>query len=192
MTARAMTADMLAAIVAGHVNVAVFYEGAFINGSGGTDYLRLWTGVGSIDWNGATWSGGGRLLDISPITESGTLKAVGFDVTITGVLASNVAIAVESGRRSRRQYGKLWLAVFDAAGALVADPYLLKRGKLNKMPISDDAETATITVRYEDRLLGLQRASERRWTHEDQQLRSPGDLGFEYVEALQDQTFQLS
>ena len=46
--------------------------------------------------------------------------------------------------------------------------------------------TATITLNCESRLIQLERPKNRRYTHEDQQERLTGDLGFEFVTDLQD------
>lgn len=71
-------------------------------------------------------------------------------------------------------------------GNLIADPYQLRNGKLDISVIDDDGETATIAMQYEDRLIDLDRARERRYTSEDQAIDYPTDLGFEFVPSLQD------
>ena len=54
------------------------------------------------------------------------------------------------------------------------------------MKIDEGAETASITLNVENRLIVFDRPKERRFTHEDQQNRFAGDLGFEFVPDLQD------
>ena len=187
MASRDLTAGMLTAIQAGHVRPAILYEGEFY--SAGVVYLRLWTGVGSLSWDSKTWTGGGKLLGISVLQETSQTKAVGFEVKLSGMPSDLISLALSSVQRNRA--GRLWLALFDSSGAVIADPYLLKRGRFNMIPIEDDGKTCTITARYEDRLFGLDLPRERRYTHEDQQLRAPGDTGFDQVEWLQDATFEL-
>ncbi len=114
---------------------------------------------------------------------------MGFEVTVSGMPSDKIALAFGSVRKNRP--GRLWLALFDSSGAIVADPYLLKYGRFDMIPIQDDGKTCTLTAKYEDRLIGLSIPRERRYTHEDQQLRAPGDLGFEYVQGLQDASFLL-
>lgn len=181
MAERDLTTDMLAAIAAGTVRPALLYEGTFY--SGGDVYLRLWTGVGDLSWDSKTWTGGGSLLSISNLDETTDLRAVGFSVTLSGMDSSFISLAQQSVRQGKA--GKLWLALFDAAGALLADPYLLKRGRFDVIPIKDDGQTCTIQATYEDRLVDLERPRDRRYTHEDQQIDYPGDRGFEYVPSLQ-------
>lgn len=184
MAERGLSAGMVSAIAATVVRPAIFYEGEFVDGGGSPDFLRFWTGVGSIDWNGYTWTGGGRLLSISPLEETTDLKAVGFQVTLSGMPSSLIALALANVRQGKP--GKLWLGLFDASDALIVDPYPLKRGRFDVAPIEDNGETCTISANYEDRLIDLERPRDRRYTHEDQQLDYPGDLGFEYVPSLQD------
>jgi hypothetical protein len=74
---------------------------------------------------------------------------------------------------------------------LIADPYLLKKGRFDTIPIQDGATNSKITVRYEDRLATLGIPRERRYTTADQALRDPADNGFKYVETLQDSNYLL-
>jgi len=183
MASRNLTAPMLAAIAAGTVRPGLLYEGEFVSG-GSPAFLNLWSGVGLLSWDSKTWTGGGQLMGLSPIEESRQMSAVGFTVTLSGMPSSLIATALANVRQGRP--GKLWLALFDAAGAIIADPYPLQSGRLDVSLIEDAGETCTISVQYESRLVDLERARERRWTHEDQQIDHVGDLGFEYVAALQD------
>lgn len=183
MAERALTAEMLAEIASGILRPALFFEGEYDSG-GSAVYARLWTGAGDLDWGGSTWYGGGKLLSISPIEEPSTLQAVGFSVSMSGIASADVSRALQSMRKKRS--GELWLGLFDASSALIANPYLLRRGRFNFSVISDDGETATIEARYEDRLILLEIPRMRRYTTEDQALRLAGDLGFDQVPELQD------
>ena len=183
MSARGLTSGMLTAIAAGTVRPAVLFEGVFV--SGGVDqYLRLWTGAGDLSWNGHTWTGSGELLGISPVEEAAEVRAVGFTVTLSGMPSALIANALTNARQGKA--GTLWLALFDATGALIADPYQLQGGRLDFTVIEDNGDTCTIGAQYEPRMVDLEKPRERRYTHEDQQLDYPGDLGFQYVPSLQD------
>ena len=160
-----------------------FFEGEYESG-GSPAFLRLHTGIGTVSWDGKDWTGAGSLLSISPIRESRGLEAIAFSVQLSGLPASLRSIALQSFRKNRP--GKVWLGFYDAAGALVVSPYAARRGRFDTATIARDGETMTIEVVYEDRLVELERARERRYTHEDQQIRLAGDRGFEQVPQLQD------
>ena len=59
-------------------------------------------------------------------------------------------------------------------------------GVMNTMTIQDGGETSTIELLVESKLVELERAKIRRYTHESQQARYPNDTFFSYVTALQD------
>lgn len=177
---RDLTAGVKAELEAGSLRPVLFYEGVF---TGGT--LRLWTGVGPISWNGQTWTGAGNLMGVSPPTETIDVRAQGITCTLSGMPSSLISTALGQARLG--QAGKVWLGVMDAAGAVIADPYLAFEGRLDVPGIEDAGASCTISVNYESRLIDLQRPRERRWTDDDAQIDFAGDRGFEYVPALQDQ-----
>lgn len=182
---RNLTAGMASAVQAAVVRPVLFYEGLFAaSGSPSEQYLRLWSGYGQSSWDSKTWYGAGGLLQISPIEESARIEAPGFTVTLSGMPSTNQSLALNSGRKGFP--GKLWLGLMDTAGALIADPYQLEEGLFDFTVTEDDGETCTIVAQYESRLIELFKPRIRRYTPEDQKLDYPTDLGFDYVDDLQD------
>ena len=59
---------------------------------------------------------------------------------------------------------------------------------MDKMSISDNGESAQIKVSLESRLIDLNRNRVRRFTDVDQQTEFAGDLGFKFVESLQEKS----
>lgn len=179
--ARDLTAGMLSAIAAGTVRPVLFYQGAF---SGGT--VRLWTGLGTVSWNGQSWVGAGSLLGMSSIQETTEVRATGLSVSLSGVSTSLISLALTQARQGAA--GSVWLGFLDAAGAVIADPTLAFQGRLDVPEIIDSGDTCSITISYESRLIDLERARERRYTSEDQRIDYPNDRGFDFVPGLQDAT----
>lgn len=69
---------------------------------------------------------------------------------------------------------------------MVSDPVLFFGGRLDVPEIVDGADTCTITISYESRLIDLTTPRELRFTHESQQILFPSDRAFEYVTSIQD------
>lgn len=176
---RALAAAMLAQITAGSLRPILFYQGEFTTGT-----LRLWSGIGTISWNGQLWTGAGTLGTVSAIEETSDIRAVGFQVSLSSQAAAILSLSLAAVRQG--YLGYVWLGALDVSGAVVADPFLAFSGRLDVPEIIDEGERATITISYESRLIDLDKTRERRYTHEDQQIDYPGDLGFEYVASLQD------
>lgn len=187
MAGRALTAGFLAALAEGTIRPAIFFEGEFVASGSPSEtpsFLRFWTGIGDLDWDGKTWTGTGSLLGLSPIDETRDLQARGFTVSLSGMPSDLISLALGNVRQGKP--GTLWLGLFDAAGALIEDPYQLQRGLFDVSVIEDSGDTCTIAARYESRLIDLEKPRVRYYTTEDQRLDYPDDLGFEYVPSLQD------
>ena len=180
---RELTAGMVAEVTASKLRPVIFYEGEFASGT-----LRMWSGVGAITWNSSSWAGAGSLLTVSEMTETADVRAAGFTCTLSGVSSAIIAVALAEGRLGKP--GKVWLGMMDGDGAVIADPYLAFSGRLDVPSIDDSGETTAVSISYESRLIDLQRSRERRWTHEDQQIDFPGDLGFAFVSSMPDQVLE--
>ena len=177
---RTLAPAFAAALAAGDLRPCLFFEGEFDGGP-----LRLWTGGGSASWDGKTWTGAGDLIGISAIEESGEIAASGVTITLSGVPAYLVSLVIVNAKQGLP--GRLWLGLLTSAGAVISSPVLAFAGRLDVPQISDDGASATITVTYESRLIDLQRPRSWRYTDESQKALFPGDKGFEYVTAIQDQ-----
>jgi len=174
--AREMPAAVSTAIQGAVVHLALFGEFQFASGT-----VRMWTGAGDKSWSGQTWTGGGNLVGISPIDETTEVSAAGLNFTLNGVPSSLVGTALADAYRGRPC--KLWLAILDAAEAVV-DVVQVFAGRMDVMTIADAGETATITLQAENRLVDLRRPRSSRYTNEEQQRLFAGDVGLEFVAKL--------
>ena len=177
--ARSLTAGMQTELAAAAKRPVILYEGEFADG-----FVRFWSGVGTKTWNGETWTGAGWLGGISPIVETGGVKAKGMTVTLSGVPSDLISTVLGQSRRTLP--GRLWLGFLDASDNVIADPFKCFEGRLDRPVIEDGAETATISIAYENRLIDLEHPRVRRFTAEDQQIDYPGDKGFDFVPACQE------
>ncbi len=176
---RAMTTAAEAALTATDLRPVMFFEGEFPSAA-----VRLWTGLGPISWNSQTWEGAGSLIGLTSVEEGTDVVATGVEVTLAGVPPQFVSAVIADAQQGLP--GRVWIGFLDAAGALIVDPVQVFTGRLDVPQIADGAETCTITISYESRLIDLNRPREFRYTHESQQVLFPGDLGFAYVAGLQD------
>jgi hypothetical protein len=170
---RSQTPAAEAAQAAEHVVLVVFVEMNFSTG-----FLRANNSGVSLDWNGYSWLGVGKLGSIDPIKEGVDLQARGLAFRIKGIDPANIALALSTQYQGRSC--KVWTAELTGGHAVIADPTLIFWGRLDTMDIELGA-TAPITVSAESRLADWDRPRVRRYNHEDQQIDYPGDLGFEFV-----------
>lgn len=175
---RNLTAGAINQITSSELQPFLLFQGEFISGT-----VRAWSGIGDISWNGYTWTGTGTLISISPIQETAETSANGATVTLNGLPLEMISLAL--GECKQGASGFVYLG-FLSNNSVVADPILLFEGRLDIPSIEEGAEAASVTISYESRLIDLERPREGRYTNEDQQREFPGDLGCEFVPALQD------
>jgi hypothetical protein len=179
---RDLSSAMQTELAAQKLTPVMFFEGEWTAG-----FLRFWTGIGTITWGGKTWTGAGNVLGISPIEETTQLRAAGVRVSLSGMSQDIIATVLQYAAYGRS--GSIWLGCLAGdSGTLVSDPYLMFQGNLDVPSIEETGDTCQISVSYESRLIDLERASDRRWTQDDQQIAYPGDKGFEFMAKMVDKT----
>lgn len=168
--------------------------------------LRLWTGLGTLNYNGEVYTGTGELLDISPIEETSDISARGATLTLSGIPSSLVSTALQETYQGR--IGTIYLGTFTPTRDSIlkedSDFILLESGGkiyieendknlveifsgyIDQMNINEGPETSTIQTTLENRLIDLERPKAIRYTTAYQKSIYPGDLGLNFVESLQD------
>jgi len=149
--------------------------------------LYFWNGVRPLTYNGNEYLGGGNLINISPIVETSDVRAVGVNLTMSGLPSSLISIALTEDYQG--QPVKIRFAAL-SSGAIVADPYIIFDGRMDVLTIDDAAEGASINIAAESRMIDLERPRLRRYTPQDQKIDHPTDTGLDYVPVIQDVSIQ--
>lgn len=170
---RSLTSAAETASLAVHVRVVALVELDFASG-----YLRLATADRSVMFNDHDFVGIGDLGKIAPYGEPTDLSVEGVAIELSGIPPTYIDRALAENVQGRP--ARLWLAFLDEDDALIDDPVLMFRGRIDTMDIKL-GEMATVILRVENRLADWDRPRVRRYTHQDQIARYPGDKGFEFV-----------
>lgn len=147
----------------------------------GTAYY--WTGIGSISWNGHTWVGLGKMVGVSAIPQDSAVQANNITLSVNGIPSGLIGQALTECRQNYKV--SVYLGFLDNMGALIADPNKCFDGQMDVPTVQDGADSCTISLTAENRLVALQRASNRRYTQADQAIDYASDLGFNYVPSIQ-------
>ena len=173
----------------------------------GDNVIRLWTGVGTLTLgDGTEWAGAGTLLSISDIEETAEMAVKGATISLSGIPSEVISLALSEPYQGR--VCNIYFGTFTEEGALLkqsGDYILLQDGSqilvdlgdkgfneifsgyMDQMNIGESAETSTISVTVENRLVDLERARVARYTSGYQKSIYAGDLGLDFIEDLQDQ-----
>lgn len=161
------------------VNAAYIVEMEFDAGT-----VRLWSGIGSLSWDGQSWDGVGELGGISSIQEEAGAVSTGISLELsfndTDIL-DDILNEDYQGRSVR-----VWLAFFDNSMAIVDDPVQVFGGLMDSAETSLGRESASVRLNCESWLRVLERKTSRMRTDQDQDRRYSGDRGFEHVPQIQD------
>jgi hypothetical protein len=170
---RALTEDVVTALQADNVPLLVLVELQFETGT-----VRCCNAGYNFEYGGNTWTGLGNLGGISAVAEGEQLEMYGITLTLSGVPPEMIALALSSGYQGRP--ATIWLAPLTNSYALLNDPVIIFKGRMDTMPI-EVGNTATIQLTVESKLVDWERPRERRYNHADQISEYPDDLGFEFV-----------
>jgi hypothetical protein len=197
----ALATELLAAEITPFFAVELSFE---------TSTLRFWSGLGEQVIGGDTYVGSGNMLSVSTIDETSEVAARGATLTLSGIPSELISLALQEPYQGRKckiyfgardangefllqENGSLLLnedgSAFSIAGDTESVMAEIFTGYIDQMNIDEGAETSTIAVGVESRLIDLQRPRVRRYTHESQKSRFPNDLGFQFVNDLQDKKF---
>lgn len=143
-------------------------------------HLRMFSGTGTMVYNGETYYGFGKLGRISPIEEGVELSASGVNVSLSGLPGDVISTAL--GEHYQGRSAIIYIALLDPDYVVIGQPVILFQGRLDNMQITL-GETAEVSLNVENPLRDWERPRERRYNNADQQAVYPGDKGLEFVEA---------
>ena len=124
--------------------------------------VHLWSGYGTITYNGTGYLGIGTLGTISPIEETTDLAARGISLQLSGVPTAQIAIALTENYQGREC--SILFAAMASDGTLVSTPVTVFSGRMDVMTINDDGEQAIIGMTAENKLVDFRRPRELRYT----------------------------
>jgi len=169
----------------------------------GEEVLRLWTGQGTLVYQGVSWFGTGNLLQIDTIEETSEIAAKGATVTLSGVPSEVLSLALSEPYQGRQ--AKIYLGTFSKGQLLQEDSaYILLQdggkitledrktdltevfaGYMDQMNIEESEGGSIVTLTIENKLIDLERPRTARFTNAYQKYLYPNDKGLEFVEDLQ-------
>lgn len=184
-----MSTAMLAALQSPMLYPAFFCQMQF-NNAGTLETVYVWTGLGTIVWNGQTWQGLGSFLGITTAEEGTTVEAKGIAITLSAIDVGLLADALQNF-----QVGlpvTIYLGLFtgppSSSPTLIPSPIPWWSGLMDQPTFDISSAGCTIKINCETPLIEMNCSVERRYTLDDAQLSNPGDLAFMFVAGLPERT----
>jgi hypothetical protein len=145
--------------------------------------VRVWTGIGTLRYDGQDWTGLGVLGRVRGASESSSLSIKQVTFELSGVPPESTQFL---SARVRNREAQVWLAVVDH-GKVYIEPHLVIWAKMDYQRLKvDDSGLARIEIIANVGFWNIERATNRTWTHEEQQSDYPGDVGLSLLPELTD------
>lgn len=148
-----------------------------------TDPVYLHTDIGDIAVLAHTWLGTGGLGTISPIEETGELRAQGVKTRMQITDESAGSIFEELSQQDFYQRpAKIYFSTRDtSSGDLLDDPFELWRGKCDVPEMVHGEGLAFVDLLIESEWVDGKRANGQKYTDAQLQSENPGDLAFAFM-----------
>jgi len=143
-----------------------------------TNPLHVWTGVGDVVIDGKTYVGSEEMLNVETIQESNDVAARGAVLTLTGIPSQVLSIALNAEYQGRT--GTIYLGVHNDTTQYTE----LFSGYIDTMNILEGADTTTVRVSIESKLVRLEVPSGIKYTSSYLKSQYPADRGLDFVESL--------
>ena len=173
---RSLTTASNNAAIADVVRPLLLIELEFSDGT-----VRYTTSDRDVVFDSDTYTAAGHFASISAVEEGTELEAHSITVGINGVPSANLSLSL--GQTYQNRTGTVYLGFLDSSYALIADPFVAFKGRMNSMDIQL-GKTATVQLSIQSRLVDWDKARIRRYTNEDQQNFFSGDKGLEFVSQM--------
>tara|TARA_R110002012_G_C11628943_1_gene609634 strand:+ start:660 stop:1217 length:558 start_codon:yes stop_codon:yes gene_type:complete len=147
--------------------------------------VYLWSGGYELNYDNADYIAAGDLLDVKMATESNDLSANGVQLRLSGLSGTNI-LTVALQQEYQGKAVDIKLGGFNDDGSIASVPVVVFSGFMDTMAISEGADTSSITLHVENKLIRMEHAKTRRYTKEDQKTIKADDKGFNYVSSLQE------
>jgi hypothetical protein len=161
--------------------------------------VRFWNGnrtLTTLDSN--VWLGARQLGEIAGLEDALAGEAKTISVIVSGAAIDATALELAIGEDESAWKWKLlriWLQFFDEDWKPIDNPYALQAGLITGLSVdnaaSGETRIRTITVEAVNLFYGRSAAPNGYYTDSDQQDRFAGDLGLEFIPALQDTVIDI-
>lgn len=176
---RGLTTEQRIAAKAPHRMVIALVDVHFSSGR-----LALALSPWDVSHSGVTYHRTGPLMKIEAAHES-SKSFEGIVISMSGLDSSIMALAANEPYRGRL-VRVLKAYINPENGDLIGDPKVQFIGRVRSMPIAENNNECTVSLRAEHYEAELQRPAPLRLNNADQERLYPGDKGAEYADLLED------
>jgi len=149
---------------------------------------RLWSGAGTLTWNGNPYYGLGKLGKISGAGETAEIRTTETTYQLSGIVDAE-ALNNFILNPVRNGVATAWLAFLDEDEQVIANPVIIDQSILDTAAVLEGEDgTSTLALRGTSDIFDMKRPRGRYVSNEQQQADYPGDTGMDRVPGLANRT----
>ncbi|WP_435007979.1 hypothetical protein P12x_005245 [Tundrisphaera lichenicola] len=178
---RDITSTTISAAQAPEIHPVLFFKMEFDSAN-----INLHSDLGTIVWGGDTYTGVGRLGNISTADEVSDLSSSQINLSLSGLPLDLAGVLFNEQYQGR--LATLYLGYLNLTTRVLVDtPAILYKGLIDTADFSQD-KTFGITLSVGNRFAAWDKPVIRRYNNATQQSRFPGDTGLQYIEQTSNKT----
>lgn len=142
---------------------------------------RLWSGIGTLRYNGFNWASVGRLGRIVGAGETTEIRTTETSYELSGIV-DLVALNLFLATPVRGMRAKAWVAFLDSNERVISNPIQIDETILDTSAVIDNEDgTSTLSLRGTSAIFDFRKPVGRYITNEQLQADYPGDTGFDRI-----------
>ena len=147
----------------------------YLNIGGGqrfTDHYK------DITYDTNTYTASSLLLGVSDVGENNEVAVDSITVAFTGADQTIISLLLNNDYMDKE--AEIYKGFLDSSQALIADPFLLFKGRIESFSIEEDATNSQVSVSIASHWSDFEKEKGRKTNTNSQQLFFAGDVGFDY------------
>lgn len=144
------------------------------------DVIRIWSGEGVFTFDGEDWQGTGQVLDVGEFEQSPEIAARRMHINVSVLDETRLAALLQDS-------GPFWVIIRFLGRSDPSNDWTLLPLRFRGRASSPGIRDGVMTLELETLKGDVDRGDPFLWSHEDQQARFPGDMGFEHLRTLADE-----
>ena len=170
--ARSLTSAVKTELATNKLNpITLVYLGIGV-GSRFTDHYK------DITYDSNTYTSSSLLLGISDIGESNEVAVDSVTVAFTGADQTIISLLLNNDYMDKE--AEIYKGFLDSSQALIADPFLLFKGRIESFAIDEDANSSQVSVSIASHWSDFDKVKGRKTNTNSQQLFFANDVGFDF------------
>ena len=171
--ARSLTSSVKTELASDKLNPVTLVYLGISTGSRYTDHYK------DISYDGNTYTASSLLLGVSDVSESSEVAVDSITVSFTGADQTIISLLLNNDYMDKE--AEIYKGFLDESQALIADPFLLFKGRIESFSIQEDANSSQVAVSIASHWADFEKQKGRKTNTNSQELFFANDVGFDFA-----------